>query len=439
MIIILIVVLLTSACSTQQKNIGETEITKWQFGKRGAVSITYDDGTINQFKIALPVMNKYEIPGTFFIITGHIPGSRYQAQFIGRPVKAIIEETVTIPTNEDNFHERASAARSLGFKGTLEYHTNAGIRIDAGKPEEAYRIMDELYKKLRDREFASETRTSDGIYLGRRVTWEEIRSYAEQGHEFASHTVSHPYLSALDDVNLKYELEKSREDILKQLGAKYTFSATIPYAAKDERVMNTAYNVYPVIRTRNPDDFASIMEEIIGSNLKTPGSSDNEYIKWQCRAYTRTSFKELKSWIDTTASYDNIWQVLILHGVDGIGWEPLTSELLNDYFSYLRSRDDVLWIATFGDVAKYIRERMNSTFTSSIVRGKITVNITQTLDNTIYDIPLTLKTYVSSKWKEVQVNQENEFRYYKVQNDSGGAYVFYQVYPNGKDIDLSGT
>ena len=35
---------------------GQTEITKWQDGKTGAVSITYDDGSINQFRYALPLM-----------------------------------------------------------------------------------------------------------------------------------------------------------------------------------------------------------------------------------------------------------------------------------------------------------------------------------------------------------------------------------------------
>ncbi|MDZ4709024.1 MAG: polysaccharide deacetylase family protein [Saprospiraceae bacterium] len=82
---------------------GETEITKWQYGKRSAVSVTYDDGTINQFRNALPIMNRLKIPATFFIITGQIPGSRYKGKFTGRPVKTIIEETAGLPTNKDNF------------------------------------------------------------------------------------------------------------------------------------------------------------------------------------------------------------------------------------------------------------------------------------------------------------------------------------------------
>ena len=39
--------------------------------------------------------------------------------------------------------------------------------------------------------------------------------------------VTHPRLVALDEVNLHYELEKSSEEILEQLGPKHTFSAII--------------------------------------------------------------------------------------------------------------------------------------------------------------------------------------------------------------------
>src|SRR5512145_3281828 len=91
-----------------------TTIEKWKDGKKAAVSLTYDDGSINQFTKALPIMNRLSIPATFFIITGQIPGSQYQGKFIGRPVDQIIAETATIPTNKDNFFERASA---IGFLG----------------------------------------------------------------------------------------------------------------------------------------------------------------------------------------------------------------------------------------------------------------------------------------------------------------------------------
>src|SRR6476620_11729288 len=76
--------------------VGKTEITKWQYGKNGAVSLTYDDGSINQFRVAVPIMDSFGFPATFFIVTGQIPGSQYHGAFIGRPTKAIIEETATV-------------------------------------------------------------------------------------------------------------------------------------------------------------------------------------------------------------------------------------------------------------------------------------------------------------------------------------------------------
>jgi peptidoglycan/xylan/chitin deacetylase (PgdA/CDA1 family) len=437
-IILFSVVCLLSTCSKPQKVIGDTEIAKWQFGKKGAVSITWDDGSINQFKIALPLMNKLNIPSTFYIITGHIPGSQYQPKFIGRPVKTIIKETATIPTSQENFYERSSAAGFLGYKGTLKYHTEAGIKIDAGKPEEAYRIIDELYDKVRKGEFPPESKNNNRINSDKVVTWDEIRTYAAQGHEFASHTVSHPYMSALDDVNIMYELEMSREDILNQLGQKYTFSATIPYASKEERVLENAYKVYPAIRTSISKDLNGIIEEFNTADLKNPGSLKKEYAAWQCRAFSRTPLATMKSWVDTTATYNSIWQILIFHGVDGIGYEPLSSELLEVYFRYMKSREEVLWIATYSDVAKYIRERKNSSLTTTTDKGKITINLTFSLDRTIYDIPLTLKTYVPSKWKEVEVSQGNFNKSVNTQKDAGGCYLIYQAYPDGGDIELKG-
>jgi len=140
------VVGLMIACSAiAHGQVGRTEITKWQYGKSGAVSLTYDDGTINQFRVAVPIMDTFGFPATFFIITGNIPGSQYHGTFVGRPTKAIIEETASIPTNRDNFLERASAIPFLGDQGAIDYQTRAGEVYDEGKNvEQAYQLMDEL-------------------------------------------------------------------------------------------------------------------------------------------------------------------------------------------------------------------------------------------------------------------------------------------------------
>lgn len=429
------VLALLGACNTPEKSPHTTEITKWQYGRNAAVSLTYDDGSTNQFEKALPIMNRLGLPATFFIITGQIPGSQYQGKFIGRPVKEIIKETATQPTNKENFFERASAVGFLGYRGTIDYHTQAGALVDAGKEEEAYKVIDEVYKKVREGAFKPGYQSNNEVAEARGVTWDKIRTYAKQGHEFASHTVTHPRLAALDEANLLYELEKSKEDILKQLGPAYTFSAEGPYGTENERVMEYAHKIYPALRNRMPEPY---LEEINRGSKVQPGTSKKEYVQWQRGATTKTPLPLMKSWVDTVAAHDNNWLVLVFHGVSGIGWEALPHELLDEYFEYIKAQEDKLWVATFGDVTKYMRQRMNAKVQTQEKEDKVIVSLTHDLDKNLYNLPLTLKSYVSPDWKTVQVKQGEKAQQVQPQQDAKGTYVLYQAQPNAQSIELSG-
>lgn len=430
----LLLTLLVCACATKNDSAFQTEITKWAYGKNAAVSITYDDGSINQFRNALPIMNDLDLKATFFIITGQIPGSQFQGKFIGRPVETIIAETATIPTDDENFFERASAAGFLGYRGTLEYHTSAGGAIDAGKKEDAYKIIDDLYKKVRAGDFQPGHKVSNESKEAEGVTWDDIRSYAAQGHEFASHTVTHPRLAALDEVNMLYELDKSKEDILDQLGADHTFSVEGPYGTENERVMEYIHRIYPASRNRMPESY---LLELNRSSRLSPTNPEKDYVQWQRGATTRTPLPLMKTWIDTVATNDNNWLVLVFHGVDGIGWESLNSDDLKEYFEYIKAKDDNIWVATFGDVTKYMRQRMSANVQTSEKKGDIFVELIHPLDNSMYNIPLTLKSYIASDWEQVSVTQDGKEKIFTPQRDEKGSYILYQASPNSALIKLS--
>jgi len=419
----LITALLFSINSFAQK----TEITKWQDNKKAAISLTFDDGSPNQFSVALPMLNKLGIPATFFIITGDVGGSQYHGKFIGRPVADIIKETATVPTNKDNFFERASAIGFLGLKGSLAYHTNAGILYEAEKFDEAYKLIDTAYIKVRNKEFEPSGNRERKPHL----TWEAVKQYASQGHEFASHTVTHPRLAVLDEVNMIYELEKSKEEIRNKLGERYTFSAEGPYGTEDERAMIYAHKIYPALRNRMPESF---LGELNRASKVQPGTIDKEYVQWQRGAVTKTGMPLMKSWVDTVEAHDNNWLVLVFHGVDGIGWEALPGSLLQEYFSYIRQHEDKSWIATFGDVTKYMRERMSASVKSEMVGKKINIELTHSLDQSMYDLPLTLRTAVPASWKKASVKQGSKTQDVSVNN----GFILYQLEPNKGVAEISG-
>jgi len=419
----LITALLFSLNSFAQK----TVITKWKDDKKAAISLTFDDGSPNQFSVALPMLNKLGIPATFFIITGDVGGSEYHGKFIGRPVADIIKETATVPTNKDNFFERASAIGFLGLKGSLAYHTNAGILYEDEKIDEAYKLIDTAYMKVRNNEFEP----ADNRERKPHLTWEAVKQYASQGHEFASHTVTHPRLAVLDEVNMIYELEKSKEEIRNKLGERYTFSAEGPYGTEDERAMSYAYKIYPALRNRMPESF---LGELNRASKVQPGTIDKEYVQWQRGAVTKTGMPLMKSWVDTVEAHDNNWLVLVFHGVDGIGWEALPGSLLQEYFSYIKHHEDKSWIATFGDVTKYMRERMSASVKSEMVGKKINIELTHSLDQSMYDLPLTLRTAIPASWKKASVKQGNKTQDVSVNN----GFILYQLEPNKGVAEISG-
>ena len=442
------ILLLTLIASCTPDNVGQSEITRWQDGKQAAVSLTYDDSTINQFRVALPIMNELDFPGTFYVVTGAIPGSEFKPRFVGRPVNEIINETAGVPTNSKNFFERASAVRFLGYDGTYRYHNQAGQLYESGRVEEAYGVIDEAYRRVRNGEFGPDDGYHDELYDVLaiedmdvdQITWEELGTFARQGHEIGSHTILHPWLAVLDSANIHYELVKSREDIRNHLGPAHTFSAEAPFGTEDERVMEYALELYPALRNRMPHSW---LEELNRSSKIDPGTPDLPYVQWQRGALSDTPMDLMKSWIDTSLEHGNVWLVLVFHGVEGIGWEPLTEAELREYFSYIDDRRNDLWVATFKDVTRYIRERMNAEIEGNYSDNRIRVKLTHSLDRDLYSYPLTLRTYVPGGWDAVTItirngNEGNNREITtNVKRDENGSYVQYRAVPNGGTIEIA--
>lgn len=427
-----LIAMIEFSCTQTDPIVGQTEIAKWQGNKKGAISVTYDDGIINQLTIAKPIMDSLGLPATFYIITGKIEGSG-KGKFIGRNPQEIIAETEHTPTDSTNFFERASLIAFTGTSEAEDYHARAGSLFEQGKVAEAHALIDEGYAKIRK----GTMKDTDDVVFHNNVedttTWEQYRSYSAQGHEIASHTVTHPRLAALDEANLLYELEQSKADLLKFIGPESTFSAEGPYGTENERVMEYAHKVYPSLRNRMPEDW---LEEINRGSKMTPGESSKEYVQWQRGPVTRIDINQMKAWVDTVMNHDNTWLVLVFHGVENLGWEPKTRPELVEYFSYMKANEQDLWIATFRDVTKYLRERKAAKIKTEVGKNEISVNLSSDLDPEIYTVPLTLKTYVPSDWTSAKVNQGSQSQEPEIQKDEKGSFVVYEVKPGGGEVQI---
>jgi peptidoglycan/xylan/chitin deacetylase (PgdA/CDA1 family) len=427
---IVVLSVVAGCASPDSSHVGSSEITRWRDDKAAAISITYDDATINQFRRALPVMDSLGFKGTFFINTGDIPGSKFPPKYFGKPLAQIVKESAS-PTTQDNLFERASALRFLNIENAIGLHNSAGSLYEQGKSTEAFKVIDDAYALARKQKSIHATRPL--LLTGELITWPEIEQFAANGHEFGNHTISHPRLAVLDEANLLYELEKCKEEIRGQLGEHHTFSAECPFGTENERVMEYAYKIHPALRNRMPADY---LEELNRWSDKTPSSSSREYIQWQRGPLQKTTLEQMKSWVDTLLLHNNVWLVLTFHGVDSVGWEAKPHQELQRYFEYMKAHEDKLWICTFGDGTRYMRERMAAGVSATIAGSSIIVTVSHTLDQKMYGLPLTIKTYIDEDWKKVSVRQGDGQLPFKIFNDAKGKYILYQVVPNSESVTI---
>ena len=172
------------------------------------VVITVDDGYADFREIAYPILRRYKIPATIFIVSRFADQAiwlwfdalRYAIRHAapGRRVLAIPHVAHAIAL--DGPESRAAAWNQLG---------DACLTLTpAERLEASARIAEALEVVMPPRP----------IEEFRGMTWDEIRSFDPELIEIGSHTCSHPVLSRCTDGELVTELIESRRVIEREIG-----------------------------------------------------------------------------------------------------------------------------------------------------------------------------------------------------------------------------
>jgi peptidoglycan/xylan/chitin deacetylase (PgdA/CDA1 family) len=88
-------------------------------------------------------------------------------------------------------------------------------------------------------------------YVGRdnRMTWEEIKSLQQEGHDIASHTMNHYDLSKLPPQEIEYEVSQSKQCLLDQGINPKSFTYPFNGGSDEPSVISTVANYYDLART----------------------------------------------------------------------------------------------------------------------------------------------------------------------------------------------
>lgn len=159
-----------------------------------ALSITFDDGYADNVEIALPVLQKYGAPATFFIASGFLDGGRMWNDTVIESVRQAQGNVLDLNEVGLGVHSIASLderRRALFFLiETLKY-----------LPQEARNSQVDKISSI----------ISANLPDNLMMTSDQVRQLHNAGMEIGGHTVSHPILARIEHIAARTEIVNGKE------------------------------------------------------------------------------------------------------------------------------------------------------------------------------------------------------------------------------------
>lgn len=189
-------------------------------------------------------------------------------------------------------------------------------------------------------------------------SWQEAKEMAADGQEITSHGWEHRNVTKLSAEELRYEVQHNDSVIFRHTGI-FPRTYFYPGNRKSEAAVTFCSNGRVGTRTRQVS---------LGSKRTQ---------EW------------FESWLSGIINNEE-WGITMTHGIR-TGYDCFGDETrLWRMFDFALTKSEVLWIATFHDIAAYTKERDNTTLHVSVHKNKIIVKPHSKLDKRIFNVPLTM-------------------------------------------------
>lgn len=176
--------------------------------KPNSVAITVDDGYLDFYEYAFPLLKKYNIPATFYVATGFVSGEQwlwtdqlhwmFEEMGDGRPEISLNDFIMPAASNDDVDWQQRSYQLN-GYLLTL--------------PEtEKWRVIHQLASEWK----LVIPKKAVGPYRG--CSLEQLAEMQEFGIEIGGHTVSHPSLGRVSSAIAKEEIDNCYKYLKENLG-----------------------------------------------------------------------------------------------------------------------------------------------------------------------------------------------------------------------------
>lgn len=251
--------------------------------------------------------------------------------------------------------------------------------------------------------------------------WTPWQNAAAEGHEIASHTATH---SRLHGPGQEAEFSVSKDTINANIPGNQCLTIAYPNCQSGDMTLLAQYyiagrNCSGGVNPPTPGDFFEIKAKICGD---------------------RGSLQTLSDFItyNEAAVAAGGWQMYLIHDLDdGSGYSPLDSTVLQESLAYLDGLRSTYWVDTFLNVVRYIKERDDVSLTEVANQGSsITLQITDTLDDVVYNHPVTFRRPLPTGWASAIVTQNGQQVSSSIVIIGSITYIMFDAVPDAGDVVL---
>ena len=175
-----------------------------------AVCITFDDGYADNYQRALPILNKWQVPATFFVSTGFLDGGRMWNDTVIESVRRAKCDKLDLERIDLGIHSMKTNME----RQKLIYHILDNIR---------YLPIKERMNKIQVLEDIVGAELPNNLMMNTK----HVLALSDNGMEIGAHTITHPILALLPSNIVDAEIIESKQR-LEEITAKDITSFAYP-------------------------------------------------------------------------------------------------------------------------------------------------------------------------------------------------------------------
>jgi len=184
------------------------DIVEWLDGRKPlppyAALITFDDGYLDNYTSAFPILRKYNFPALIFLTTGHIGTDA--------PFYWDMAAYCFAHTRSDRLTFPDGRVQQWSNQAELDQVSKNWIEFMKTIPQVEKQTYVENLPVLLDVSIPA------GYFQSLMMDWDQVREMQRNGIEFGAHTVHHPILTNIPSDQARDEVVESKHRIEEELG-----------------------------------------------------------------------------------------------------------------------------------------------------------------------------------------------------------------------------